>query len=88
MSRFVVRRFVVRYRGPADPPTEEERLIADCLDDEGDLKVVDRMPGSLLVEGDEADVARAVERAPCWVFSPEVAVVVSPPHKRLRRPGS
>lgn len=49
------------------------------------VKVVDRMPGTVLVEGDEADVASAVRQVPNWTFSPERGASVAPPHHRVRK---
>lgn len=74
-------RFVVLYQGISDPSTQEERTLVSALKR---VKVVDRMPGTVLVEGDEADVASAVRQVPNWTFSRERGVSVSPPHHRVK----
>lgn len=75
-------RFVVLYQGISDPSTQEERSLESALKR---VKVVERMPGTVLVEGDEADVASAVQQVPNWTFSLQRGVSVSPPHQRLKR---
>lgn len=49
-------------------------------------KVVDRMPGSILVEGPEAEVASVVQQCQNWTFSPVRSVGVVPPHKHVKVP--
>lgn len=48
-------------------------------------KVVDRLPGTILVDGDEAKVASVVRQNKNWTFSPERSASVAPPHRRIRR---
>lgn len=75
-------RFVVIYQGRCDPSHEEERSLLSALED---VKVVDRMPGTLLVEGEEAAVAAAVGRCDNWSFSQERSFSVKPPHQRIKK---
>lgn len=49
-------------------------------------KVVDHMPGSILVEGPEAEVAAVVQQCQNWTFSPVRSVGVAPPHKHVKAP--
>lgn len=78
----VNQRFVIRYRGLADPSHDEESELLGCL--EG-IDVLDRMAGMVLVEGDEARIASAVSHAPMWTYSLETTLTVSPPHHKVRR---
>ncbi|WCM92801.1 hypothetical protein M5C99_21060 [Acidovorax sp. NCPPB 2350] len=80
-------RFVLLYQGAGDPSPQEERSIVSALRSGKGARrarVVDRMPGSLLVEAPESDVAGAV----CgrnWTFCPERPLGAAPPHKRLKQ---
>ncbi|MFT3815704.1 MAG: hypothetical protein QM740_20450 [Acidovorax sp.] len=47
-------------------------------------KILDRIPGTVLVEGEESAVASAVRQCKNWTFSPERSLSVKPPHKRVR----
>jgi len=69
-------------QGISDPSTQEERTLVSALKR---VKVVDCMPGTMVVEGDEADVASAVRQAPNWTFSRERGASVAPPHHRIKR---
>lgn len=75
-------RFVVLYQGSSDPSTQEERSLVSAFKR---VKVVDRMPGTMLVEGEEADVASAVRQVANWSFSLERTLSAAPPHRRLKR---
>lgn len=75
-------RFVVVYAGLHDPSAQEERTLLSALKP---AKVVDRMPGTLLVEGQASLVEAAVRRCKNWTFAQEGAAHVAPPHKRIRR---
>lgn len=48
------------------------------------VRVLERMPGTILVEGDEADVASAVGQVPNWTFSRERSASASPPHRPVK----
>lgn len=48
-------------------------------------KVVDRLPGTILVDADEAEVASVLRKNKNWTFSPERTASVAPPHRRIRR---
>lgn len=74
-------RFVVVYQGTRDPSRQEERSLVSAL---RTAKVVDRMPGTILVEGDEAEVASAVRQCKNWTFSQERSLSVAPPHQRVK----
>lgn len=74
-------RFVICYSGPNDPPKREERSLVSSFKR---AKVIDKMPGTLLVDGPESEIAKAVNRLDHWTFSPERPVSLKPPHKRIR----
>lgn len=76
-------RFVLLYQGTSDPSRQEERSVVSALKT---AKVVDRTPGSILVEGPEAEVASVVRQRQNWTFSPVRSVGVAPPHKRVKLP--
>ncbi|MEI2415531.1 hypothetical protein V8Z80_05035 [Orrella sp. JC864] len=74
-------RFVICYQGASDPSVQEERSLVSSFKR---AKVIDKMPGTLLVDGPESEIARAVARLGRWTFRPERKLAASPPHKRLR----
>ncbi len=74
-------RFVVLYQGTRDPSSQEERSLVSALKR---VRVLERMPGTVLVEGDEADVASAVGQVPNWTFSRERSASASPPHRPVK----
>lgn len=74
-------RFVVLYQGTRDPSSQDERSLVSALKR---VRVLDQMPGTVLVEGDEADVASAVGQLPNWTFSRERGVPASPPHRQVK----
>lgn len=74
-------RFVVIYQGSSDPSTQEERSLVSALKS---VKVVDRLPGTVLVEGNEADVASAVRQCKNWTFARERSLSALPPHRRVK----
>jgi hypothetical protein len=73
-------RYVITYDGTSDPTAEEEGKLVSAL---GSVRLVDRFPGSLLVEGSEFDLVRAVAQVKGWSFGPVAQAEVNPP----RRPG-
>ena len=75
-------RFVICYQGPSDPPAQEERSLVSSFKR---AKVIDKMPGTLLVDGPESEIATVVKRLRQWSFSPERKVSIKPPHKRIRQ---
>lgn len=75
-------RFVLLYQGIGDPSQQEERVLVSAFKA---AKVVDWLPGSILVDGDEAEVASVVKKNKNWAFSPERSASVAPPHQRIRR---
>jgi hypothetical protein len=74
-------RFVVTYQGNNDPSKQEERSLVSALKR---VTVVDKMPGTVLVEGDESDVASAVRQLSNWTFSLERGLSAAPPHRRVK----
>lgn len=76
-------RFVLLYQGVADPSVQEERSLVSSLKTS---KVIDRMPGTILVDGPETEVASAVKRLKKWTFSPERSLAINPPRRRIKTP--
>jgi hypothetical protein len=76
-------RFVVVYNGLSDPPPAEERSLVTAL--KRSAKVVDAMPGTILVDGVEAAVASVVGRRPNWKYSAQARAVAKPPHRTVRK---
>lgn len=62
----MAKRFVLRYRHPGQIPDEQLSSI-DRL--EG-VRILDRSPRMLLVDGDEATLQAFVESIPGWVLLP------------------
>jgi hypothetical protein len=75
-------RYVLSYQGISDPPTQEEGALVSALEN---VKLVDRSPGALLVDGNESDLTRVVRQFKRWSLSPVVKVGVNPPRKRIVR---
>ena len=73
-------RYVLSYQGVSDPTAQEEGALVSALTD---AKVVDRMPGTLLVDGNEKELMRLVQHFKQWNLSPAVKVSVNPPRKRI-----
>lgn len=76
-------RFVILYQGVTDPPAGEERSLVSSLKR---AKVIDRMPGNILVDGSEAEVVSVVKKLKLWTFSPVGSAGIKPPHKVLKQP--
>jgi hypothetical protein len=76
-------RYVLHYQGNADPSVQEED---DWLSALGSVNVIDRLPGSLLVDATEPDLATLVTQYTNWSFSREKRAAVTPPRKRVVAP--
>lgn len=76
-------RFVVVYNGLSDPPPAEERALVSAL--RKSATVVDSMPGSILVDGAEAEVASVVGKRPNWKYSVQARAAARPPHRVVKR---
>jgi len=72
-------RYVLRYCGPGRAPVGEVAHI------ERSLRVVDRSPGMLLVEGSGPGVSRVMAGLPGWVAAEEAAIPVPATHPTLQR---
>jgi hypothetical protein len=70
-------RYVLRYRGPGRAPVGEVAHI------ERSLRVVDRAPGMLLVEGTGAGVTRVMAGLDRWVAAEETTIPVPATHPSL-----
>lgn len=76
-------RYVICYQGANDPSQQEVNSLLSCFDR---VKVIDTLPGTLLVDGPKAEIASAVKGMSQWTFSPERVVSVRPPRRRLKAP--
>jgi hypothetical protein len=72
--------YVLCYQGPSDPTEQEEGALVSALQN---VTLVDRMPGTLLVEGNKSDLMHVVQHFQEWNLSPAVGVTVNPPGKRV-----
>jgi len=70
-------RYVLRYRGPGRAPVGEVAHIERLL------RVVDRAPGMLLVEGTGAGVTRVMAGLDRWVAAEEATIPVPSTHPTL-----
>jgi hypothetical protein len=72
-------RFILTYASLDDPsPEAMSRAVASL----SGHHVVEVMPGTILVEGDEAAIAASVRNLPSWNVEPERWLTSDPPHKR------
>ena len=76
-------RFVFSYQGNTDPTVQEESELVFAL---SNAWLVDHSPGTLLVDGNESELGRVVQRFNRWRLSPAVQVAVNPPRKRILHP--
>ena len=77
-------RFVIHYIGNSDPSSEEQSLLESSLKN---ATILDRMPGSLLIEAPEHPLAEKAADLAQWRVTPAASITVSPPRKRiLHRP--
>ena len=76
-------RFILRYSGEAAPA--EHTDIAGAAPN---LKVVDRTPKMMLVEGNEEDAKQLVSRLPGWTLHPEVQYRIPDTRKRIANDGN
>ena len=72
-------RYVLRYRGSGRAPAGEVAHI------ERSLRIVDRAPGMLLVEGSAPGVSQVMAGLPAWVAAEEAAIPVPATHPTLQR---
>lgn len=73
-------RYVLRYHGPGRAPLGEVAHI------ERSLRIVDRTPGMILVEGSAPSIRRVMAGLPSWVAAEEATIPVPATHPTLRRP--
>ncbi len=76
-------RYVLLYQGITDPSSQEESTLVASLKN---AKIIDRMPGSLLVDAAESELTALMQKFKKWSFTPDVGVVVKPPRKRIANP--
>jgi hypothetical protein len=78
-------RLVVSYKFPSDPPPKELEAVEQLL---AGLRVVDRMPGTLLVEGTLSDVrSRLATTKPNWSATPVQQLRSPSPHRAKKLKG-
>lgn len=73
-------RYVLTYQGAGDPAAQEELALVAAL---GPAKVVDRLPGTLLVKGRESDLSSIAAEFKDWSLRPVVYVDTNPPRRRI-----
>lgn len=73
-------RFVIHYIGNSDPSKAEESRLVSSLKN---AAIIDRMPGSLLVEAPEPPLAGDDATFAQWRVTPEASAAVPSPHKRI-----
>ena len=75
--------------GGGDARWMHSQLFADTMAamglDPGAGPPVDRLPGTILVDADEAEVASVVRKNKNWTFSPQRSASIAPAHQRIRR---
>lgn len=76
-------RYILHYLGQSDPSSEEEGKLLSSL---RNTKIIDRMPGAVLVDAAESELASITKKLTKWSFTPDVAVSVNPPRKRILHP--
>lgn len=76
-------RYVLHYLGQSDPSSEEEGTLLSSLQN---TTIIDRMPGAVLVDAAESELAALTKKLKKWSFTPEVGVSVNPPRKRILHP--
>jgi hypothetical protein len=72
-------RYVLRYRGPGRAPARELAQI------EAAVRIVDRAPGMVVVEGSGAGINRLMALLPRWVAAAEATVPVPSTRPRVSR---
>ena len=73
-------RFILHYLGANDPTSQEENRLVSSL---GTAVVIDRIPGSLLVEAPESELAETMAAFEQWDFAPEAKVSIEPPDRSV-----
>lgn len=73
-------RFILHYLGTNDPTSQEENRLISSL---GTAVVIDRIPGSLLVEAPESELAETMAGFEQWGFAPEATVSIEPPDRSV-----
>jgi hypothetical protein len=68
---FAMGRFILLYGGVEDPSVKEQKRLLSALKN---AVVLDSMPGSILVEGMEGELALAMAHEKDWSFSPERSI--------------
>ena len=59
--------FVVLYKKPKDPTGSEQQDMLNALEH---VEIVDLMPGSILVQGDETTIREIVSNFELWHVTP------------------
>ena len=75
-------RFVLTYEKIDDPPKHEVDALVTSLKGS---KILDRLPGSLLVQGSSKVISAVRERFPDWKVSQMAYASAKPPGRKLRK---
>ncbi len=71
-------RFILRYSGEAAPDEPAEVVAASP-----NVKVIDRTPNMMLLEGNEDEARQLADRLPGWTLGPEVQYNLPDARKRI-----
>ena len=74
--------FVLTYEKIDDPPKQEVDALVTSLKGS---KILDRMPGSILVEGSRRVISSVGERFPDWRLTKMAYASAKPPNRKLRK---
>ena len=75
-------RFILRYSGETAPAEH-----ADIAGAAPNVKVLDRTPKMMLLEGSEEDAKQLASRLPGWTLHPEVQYKIPDARKRIAKDG-
>ena len=74
--------FVLTYDKLEDPPEHEVDALVTSLKGS---KILDRMPGSILVQGSHDVISSVRDRFPDWKLSKMAYASAKPPGRKLRK---
>jgi hypothetical protein len=77
-----VDQFVLTYEKIDDPPEQEVDALVTSLKGS---KILDRMPGSILVQGSRSVLSTVGERFPDWKLTKMAYGSANPPNRKIRK---
>lgn len=75
-------RYTATYLGDSDPSEQEESDLISALKN---VKIIDKIPGTFLVEGKASELVRIAAALTLWRLAPEVVLKVSPPRRLIAK---